>query len=534
MAIDPSIILQAGKGVTPIESPFQLAQGAGQLAAMKQQLAMQGIQQQQAIQNMEDANAFRQQFGMSPTMAKAYHDFQSGKAQVDKANLDAAKAKIDATTALNQRQLSTLMAARDAISKTNDPNAQQRIWTQTKQTLTQNAQPYAQVLGIDTSKTDDPDQFPGLDFLDQKIATNQSYDQRLKQQQANLQAQGEWSARPAQGGFLMVNNRTGETRLDTSAKPVPPAQVTLAGLGGGAGVKAISTEDDPTKALAGLSPADQAIVKQLASRQITVGRAGGFQINNPRNQNLYALAVRLNPSLSVMDNDAAKKMMADLGSSAPNSMGGRIDSANRMLGHAGDLIDALEKLKPGSGVMGKIGNVLAYPGEKAFGSEIGPVQFIKSKLMAEVNKLVTGGVPHAEELKADIENVPITATREQWAKLIQAVANVGMEQVYAAQEKRANLLGKMDPGTSFLSSRAQAAVKKISDYAGEPTPVMGTPSGEGYTTTAITNKTPAPATVTPSQPKIMTLEDAKATAQARGMTVEQVISAARAKGWSVQ
>lgn len=280
-----------------------------------------------------------------------------------------------------------------------------------------------------------------------------------------------WAPHDVLGNVALINKKTGEVKL-TGLKPDQ-------GKGGGSG------SAGPLPAYDTLSDSDRRIVDQLASRQLLVGRAGGFQLNNPRNQGLYSLAVQKNPSLSVVDNAAYQKFVTDLASSSPNSAGGRVDSANRMLGHAADLVDALDKLNPGSGITGKIGNFIAYPGEKAFGSTMAPVSFIKAKLMAEVNKLVTGGVPHAEELKRDIEDTPLTSTKEQWGSLIKAVADVGLEQVYAAEEKRRNLLGQADPGTSLLSERAQKALGRISKYAGVAPPNLNSASGQGYTTTGV-------------------------------------------------
>lgn len=287
----------------------------------------------------------------------------------------------------------------------------------------------------------------------------------------------------------------------------------------GTGVPSGPSGGDPNAALSKLSSNDQAIVKQLASRQLMVGRQGGFQLNNPRNQGLYGLAIQLNPSLSVVDNAAYQDFVKDLAKSSPTSAGGRVDAGNRLLGHSADLIDALGDLNPGSGASGRVGNVLSYPSDKLFKSAMGKVSFIKSKMLAETNKLVTGGVPGVKELQDDIQNMPDTATKEQWGQMIKAVADIGLEQVTATEEKRSNLLGSMAPKTSLLSAKAQANLSRIYKYAGSEPPVMQGPSGSGYTKTSIDGN-PAPGSGSPvitSQAAYNALPNGAAYVDAKGL-----------------
>lgn len=58
--LDPSIILQAGKGVTPLETPMQAMGGALQLQQLMNQNKQSNIQTQMLQQQFEDANRIRQ------------------------------------------------------------------------------------------------------------------------------------------------------------------------------------------------------------------------------------------------------------------------------------------------------------------------------------------------------------------------------------------------------------------------------------------------------------------------------------------
>lgn len=468
--------------------------------------AMQMQAQQQALRDAQD---FRTQYGMSPGMAEAAHKVQLGKLEEEKskvaATADRAKA-VDWLAASNSR---IYESALDRIEK--DPAAAPLVHQFTLKGTAQNAQQ----IGVDTSKSDDPTSFmpdpakfqtsqapfaPGQEgvpqvwdlegqkqWLRQKIKDTTPEAVAQKRQELALKQQMEERLANAPKGEIAnfaasLNKSPDDPSVIKLWGEYHPKTVTNVQVGGDL-AKAMSNED-PMAALAGLSPNDQALVKQLAERKITVGRAGGFQLNKPENKAFYSLAIRLNPSLSTMDNAAAQKLITDLASSSATSLGGRVDASNRMLGHGGDLIDALEKLNPLSGTMGKVGNVLSYPGERLFGATLAPVSIIKSKLLGELNKLVTGGVPHAKELEDDIKNMPDTATKEQWGTVIKAVADVGLEQTNAADEKRKNVLGPMAAQTPLLSERAQKALSKIYKYAGAGEPELVKPAGKGYTVPA--------------------------------------------------
>ena len=480
--------------------------------SMAKAMQMQGMMQQQQAQQqqIQDAKDFRTQYGMSPGMAEAAHKVQLGKLEEEKskvaATADRAKA-VDWLAASNSR---IYESALDRIEK--DPAAAPLVHQFTLKGTAQNAQQ----IGVDTSKSDDPTSFMPDPAKFQTSQAPFAPGQEGVPQVWDLEGQKQWLRQKikdttpeavAQKRQEMALKQQMEERLANAPKgeianfvasmnksPDDPSVIKLwgqyhhpkaaaSGEAGGAIGKVMSA-DDPQAALAGLSPNDQAIVRQLAERKITLGRAGGFQLNKPENKALYALAVRLNPSLSVMDNAAAQKIITDLAGSSATSLGGRVDASNRMLGHAGDLIDALDKLNPGSGTLGKVGNVLSYPGERLFGATLAPVSFIKSKLLGEVNKLVTGGVPHAKELEDDVKNMPDTATKEQWGAVIKSIADVGLEQTNAADEKRKNVLGTMAAQTPLLSERAQKALAKVYKYAGAGAPELVKPEGRGYTVSA--------------------------------------------------
>ena len=64
MVLDPNIILQAGRGVTPLQDPMESYGKAMSLASAMQQNQMGGLQLQQALQQQKDNEDFRAATGM--------------------------------------------------------------------------------------------------------------------------------------------------------------------------------------------------------------------------------------------------------------------------------------------------------------------------------------------------------------------------------------------------------------------------------------------------------------------------------------
>lgn len=163
MALDPSIILQAGRGVTPIADPMEQA-------AKAQNLMGSMLQLQQQRQAMTDQAEFRKQYGMSPGMAKSVHELATAKHQEQKAEREAQKAKLEAVDAFNQKQLAVYNSIKDEAS-----------YRAALPVLAVNAQQF----GIDTSQSDHPPVYDPQ-FVETKKAQMMSFDQQLKAQKARF------------------------------------------------------------------------------------------------------------------------------------------------------------------------------------------------------------------------------------------------------------------------------------------------------------------------------------------------------------
>lgn len=229
MPLDPNIILQAGQGVTPLQNPMD---------AMGKALQLKGLMQQQAKQQQEfqDAADFRAKHGVSAGMAQAEQKLALGGLENQKAQHDAATAHLQAVSALNQQQLSTYQAALDTIDK--DPTQAPAVHAAVLQKTAQNAKTLFPQ--IDTTKTDDPPAFQSVDqqkaWLQSKIAQSMTAEQRFKTVQQTIDQQkvdaDNWQLTPVQGGFALMNKKTGEMKAaEGGFKPIPNQTQLMVGGG---------------------------------------------------------------------------------------------------------------------------------------------------------------------------------------------------------------------------------------------------------------------------------------------------------------
>lgn len=510
MQLDPSIILQAGRGVTPLENPYEVQSKLLGLEQAKLQLA--GMRQQQ-----EEAAGMRRDIaeaGGDPAALKTallkrgkvkeVHEMTIAEKQAQEAEARRAKAHLDSVNGLNQQQLQVYQSALDALDK--DPTQAQAIHSFVLGKTLENAKTLFPQM--DTSKTDDPPGFQDVTqqraWLQNKISGAMTFDQRLKMADQAIQekvAAGFGGFHPAVGPDgkpgIFQTNKAGEVRQVPGLRPVPSA----AGAGHGMGAPPANPKAEAGTAQERLEgvPADlRALVKQIGTYQMMSSQL------SPRQKNqVMGYVAQVFPNYSVGDAEANIKFMRSLAASDPASAGGTIAASERLLGHVGELADLTDKL--GNSAIGKVGNIVFGAVDRATGTgkagDIKSFELVKGKVIAELNKLANGGVPHAEEMKEDIKQLTFSDPPDVKYKVLQAAAALGLEQTHAKEAQRDNLLGDFSPKTSFLSPRAQGVVKRIWKNAGAGDPGLATPTtGTGYTTTAQVKEpyakpaVPAPAT----------------------------------------
>lgn len=231
--------------------------------------------------------------------------------------------------------------------------------------------------------------------------------------------------------------------------------------------------------LSNLPPATASLVKSLGEY-----RTLPSDVTNPRQrEQLMSLVTQAYPNYSIADAKANQKFIQGFSSNDPSSPGGVVSASERLLGHIGQILGASDKIGGSSGLLGtawnKSGGLLKGVGNP----DVAQFELEKGKIMGELNKLATGGVPHAEELASDIKNLQWTDAPEVRNRVLFAASNLGLEQTKALETRRANLLGNNAPNTSLLSPRAQAVLQNLAKRNGE-TLDLAPPTTAGYTATA--------------------------------------------------
>ena len=264
MAMDPNIILQAGKGVTPIQDPIQSLGNALQLQALQQKNQIgaldmnQRIQQQQRMASLrealmtakpEDAPAIYAQNAMpkeASELSTALKNQEAAKVQLQKSYLESDQ--------LEQSQIKNMVqgvgSAAQSVAQIKDPSQQVNAWAQSLQSLAQQYQP----TDTDTPKIraikqnmlqqmsqeyqsiqEDPSKIP--DLLDKHFNDAKKHDEWIKEAEAKTKADQDAYGQPvpAKEGFFIINKKTGEPTKLNGFTPIPPQpnQMTLLGSGGG-------------------------------------------------------------------------------------------------------------------------------------------------------------------------------------------------------------------------------------------------------------------------------------------------------------
>lgn len=488
MALDPSIILQAGKGVTPIQSPFELAQGLNQLRAMQ-------MQNQIHQQQIQDAADFRAQYGMSPGNAQAAQKIALGELEKQKAAHDAQKAKLESLSAFNQQQLGVLNGVKD-----------QATWDMAQKQMAANAA----AMGLDTSKSDHPPVYDPA-WVENKKAQLMSFDQqvkaadlKLRQDEANRFGGFHPAVGPDGKPGIFQANKAGDIRQVPGLKPVPSASAS-------SGHGSHGMDDPAANPNAGSDSAAERLQGVPQDLRALVQAVGTYRMMStqlsPRQKNqIMGYVAQVFPNYNLADAEANHKFIKSLASDAPGSAGGTIAASERLLGHIGELADLTDKL--GNSTFGKLGNIVSGAIDTSTGTgkagTIKSFELAKGKVIAELNKLANGGVPHAEEMVQDVKQLQYTDPPDVKYKVLQTAAGLGLEQTRAKEAQRDNILGEFSPKTSFLSTKAQGVVQRVWKNAGAGDPGLAPPTTQGYTNTAIVNRGGGAA---PTKPKLGAVVD---------------------------
>lgn len=485
MAIDPSIYAMSGRGVTPIEGPLDIAMKAAQVRQMGTQAQMGQLKLQEGQQNFQDTQAMRdlaKQSGGDPNA------FMEGLLKLGTPAAIGEHAKLQ-TERLQQSKIDKEM--RLAASQMTDEQLKQRKslvddlaraadWVE--QGGVQAPQRWQQAMSHYPPQVQ---QMIG-DYSPDKLA--------LARAQAKSMEQVFKERQDKQKQEFEDRKQTETERHNVAMEKKPNMAMVIGGAGGLAGAGGAQG--------GGVQPTLEAIPAGVRDLVKAIGeyRMDQSALNRNNKAQVMQYVAQVYPNYSAADAKANAEFVKGLASTKPNSPGGVVGASERMIEHASDVLEASKGLGSSSGTLGHLGNVLSGPLDKFSNPAVKAFELGKGKLMSELNKLVSGGVPHAAEMAHDLDQLSFTDTPEQKAQILKAVVDFGLAQANAVRNQRDNIMGQNSPGDSMLTPKAHARINMIYQNAHAKPPELPAPGGPGYTRTAQGNN-PRPAAPSGGIPK---------------------------------
>jgi len=386
MALDPTISLQAGQGVTPLTNPMDLAMKAqayqgGQLQLQQQKMAIQDEQKMRELASTgqyktpDDLANAALESGVSPKTVLAFRtqgaDYQNkvsstakNFAQAAAAGGQAAKTRIDLVNQQAEKAKTIALTANDADSYRNG--------------LAQLDQQYA-ALGIPSLLQKYGDFTPqNRSLLAKNGATvNDAHAAAFGQTLStptgvvNVKQPLEPGAAPVvtpltggkpmpvmlpSGGTGFANPNPVTGAMPAGVRPIPPAQVTIANMGSAApaAIKAGATGQD---ALNALSPQLRPMVQGIVDGRQKL--PSGMALKTPYWQNILQSVYAVDPQWS--EQRAQIRSAFTTGKDGTN-----IGSLNTATVHLADYLEAAKAMKngtftPGNELYNKISSIMGRP-----------------------------------------------------------------------------------------------------------------------------------------------------------------------------
>lgn len=451
MALDPSIILQAGRGVVPLESPMDAMGKALALKSQFQQSQLQGLNLQQQTAAAQDAAAMRADIAAAngdPETLKAAllkrgkvkeaHEMATAEKQAAEAEAKRQKAHLEAVGSLNQQQLSVYQSGLDALVK--DPTQAQAIHSFVLGKTAQNAKTLFPQMDI--SKTDDPPAFQDVEqqkaWLQNKISQSMNFDQRLKVADQALKEKelnnfgGFHPAIGPSGPGIFQATKAGEVRQIPGLKPMPNQTALM--VGGGQ-----------------LTPEAMAMLVQKYKD------TGQLDADIGRNPALRAQIVNAAAKDGPVDLAKAKIQFGTAKQAQDYFTKGKGADAFRqqetILHHADIFTGIADALQNGNvQAANKLGNAVGVQ----FGSDQATNYKIAGQILsAEVGKYLAGGQSTAEERKELAELIPSFSSPQQMKRGLATLKALveGQRQSWVVQRDAA-LQGKVP---TYASDKGQAS-----------------------------------------------------------------------------
>lgn len=226
-----------------------------------------------------------------------------------------------------------------------------------------------------------------------------------------------------------------------------------------------------------LNKSDPAIATQV--RAVVEGRAPyptGMILKTPYGQRLAQMVTQADPSFETGNATSRVKVRNEFKAGGVGSPAGQISAGNTALQHAGEMSDALERMKsPDSeGVLGAVGEsgipFMSYYANKLHnaavqgtpeGKAYNDFMTAKNHFSEEVTKFYAGSAGSEAERARALANLDAAKSLPELRSAIKTEANLMQGKVNALQERWRNGMGPLVPNFPLISKESQAAVDRI-------------------------------------------------------------------------
>jgi hypothetical protein len=211
----------------------------------------------------------------------------------------------------------------------------------------------------------------------------------------------------------------------------------------------------------------------------------GMLLKTEYGQKLARDVTQADPSFEAGNATARVKVRNEFKSGGVGSPAGQISAGNTALQHAGEMSDALERLKApeNEGMLGKVGEsgvpFLSYYANKAHnaavqgtpeGKAYNDFMTAKNHFSEEVTKFYAGSAGSEAERARALANLDAAKSLPELRSAIKTEANLMQGKVNALQDRWRNGMGPMVDDFPLISKESQASVDRIKqrDQASSP------------------------------------------------------------------
>lgn len=212
-------------------------------------------------------------------------------------------------------------------------------------------------------------------------------------------------------------------------------------------------------------------------RAIIEGRAPyptGMLLKTPYGQDLASHVTQADPSFESGNATARVKVRNEFKAGGVASPAGQISAGNTALQHAGEMSDALERMKEGGGVLAGVGSAgipfVSY-GANALrnksvagtpeGAALNDFMTAKNHFSEEVTKFYAGSAGSEAERARALANLDAAKSLPELRSAIKTEANLMQGKVNALQERWRNGMGPLVPDFPLISKESQDAVDRV-------------------------------------------------------------------------